>query len=483
MSFHDQYHAAGYQQYNDTNQRQPGLRPPPPANASPYPQGSPYGQHPPDPQQSQYSGPQVGPPPSQNGQEQGYFPPQSQYGDANDGMGGLSTQMGQMDVGGAADSVSTSRQGKKKNRHAYHNLDQPAASAGAYGGPMGGYGQAPQSVQSQQQPGTPGYAHPYAGQPITPAMNQFPAPSHGGQPFSPGLQAAGSGPNMGQAMGGPPVPPTSSLTEVSTQGRVDPEQIPSVPSSRDLAARYYTEHVYQTMEQHLPPNAAVPYVAYDQGNSSPKHSRLTLNNIPSSSEALATTSLPLGLLLQPLAKPSEGEADIPVLDFGDIGPPRCRRCRAYVNPFMIFRSGGNKLVCNMCTHPNDVSPDYFAPTDPTGVRVDRMQRPELCQGTVEFMVPREYWAKEPVGLRWLLLIDVSQEAVNRGLLFSFCQGVLEALYGDIGEEQDGATTNGDVAAHLRRIPPKSKVGFVTYDRAVHYFNCSVSQISLTRAYH
>src|SRR6202044_3904554 len=86
----------------------------------------------------------------------------------------------------------------------------------------------------------------------------------------------------------------------------------------------------------------------------------------------------------------EGEQPIPVLDFGEAGPPRCRRCRTYINPFMMFRSGGNKLVCTMCNFPNDVAPEYFAPTDPSGVRVDRMQRPELMMGTVEYLVPKEY---------------------------------------------------------------------------------------------
>ena len=484
MSYHDQYHAAGYQgQYNDPKRGQPGLRPPNP----PYQQGgSPYGQYPPGSQPSPYGASPTAPSPSQNGQDQGYFPPQGQYGNNDGGMGGLSAQLGQVDLSVGADSAP-SRHGKKKDRHAYHNLEHPAASSGAFGGathgygaPTPGYGQGQQPVQAQHQPGTPGYGHQYAGQPITPAMNQFPASGQGGQPFSPRLQAPGPGQRPG--MVGPSMPPTSSLTEVSTQGRVDPEQIPSIPNSRDLAARYYTEQVYQTMEQHLPPNATVPYVAYDQGNSCPKHSRLTLNHIPSSSEALATTSLPLGLILQPLANLNDGEAEIPVLDFGEIGPPRCRRCRAYINPFMTFRSGGNKVVCNMCTHPNDVSPEYFAPTDPTGVRVDRMQRPELCQGTVEFMVPREYWAKEPVGLRWLFLIDVSQEAVNRGFLFAFCQGVLNALYGNDEQERTKDQTNGDATGDERKLAPGSKVGFVAYDRAMHFFNCNVSFLTTVSYY-
>lgn len=258
----------------------------------------------------------------------------------------------------------------------------------------------------------------------------------------------------------------------SSQGRVDPEQIPSIPRSRDVPAQWYLDHVYLTMEQHLPPPGAVPFVAYDQGNSSPKFARLTLNNIPATSEALTATALPLGLVLQPLAPIQVGEQAIPVLDFGEPGPPRCRRCRAYINPFMTFSNGGNKFVCNMCTFPNDVPSEYFAPTDPSGVRVDRDQRPELKLGTVEFMVPKEYWAKEPVGLRWLFLIDVGQEAINRGFLEGFCDGILGALYGETAASEAEEKEDGE-AEVTRSIPIGSKVGFVTFDKDIHFYNCHV----------
>ncbi|KAI4212236.1 MAG: hypothetical protein LQ351_005106 [Letrouitia transgressa] len=419
--------------------------------------GSPYGQVDPDGQHSQYGGTPYGGnqgrgTPQQN---QGYFAPQNQAGVNNDsGIAGLTSQVGGMGLGN--DTGAPHRPNKKKNRHAYHNLEQPASAS-----------QNPQGApQSQFNYGNTdaGASHPYTGQQVTSAMNQFPAQA--GAPFSPGQTPA-------PGFGSQPAPiPTASGPPVSAQGKVDPEQIPSIARARDAAAQYYLEHIYPTMEQHIPPPAAVPFVSYDQGNSSPKYARLTLNHIPSTSESLSATALPLGLILQPLAPLQEGEQAIPVLDFGESGPPRCRRCRTYINPFMIFRSGGNKLVCNMCTFPNDVPPDYFAPTDPSGVRVDRAQRPELTMGTVEFMVPREYWAKEPVGLHWLFLIDVGQEAINRGFLQAFCEGVKNALYGDDDEEAENKQENGDALGPRRRLPMGSKIGFVAFERAMYFFNCN-----------
>ena len=390
-------------------------------------------------------------------QEQGYFPPQGQP-QPDGATRGLAQQMGSMGLGN--EGGSSSKMNKKKNRHAYHNLDQPGGSSQAFNGtPQGEINHTQHLDQTQQA----ALGHPYSGQQITPAMTQFPAPSGGA--YTPGSQ-----PNFG---GGTPSALVSSGHGVSAQGRVDPEQIPSIPRSRDGPAQYYLDHLYHTMEQHLPPPSAIPFVAYDQGNSSPKYARLTLNNIPSSSEALNATSLPLGLVLQPLAPIQSGEQPIPVLDFGEPGPPRCRRCRTYINPFMIFRSGGNKFVCNMCTFPNDVPSEYFAPTDPQGVRVDRDQRAELKLGTVEFMVPKEYWAKEPVGLRWLFLIDVGQEAINRGFLDAFCEGILSALYSEDSMDESNGKENGDGVESVRNLPQGSKVGFVTFDKEIHFYNCNV----------
>ena len=272
-------------------------------------------------------------------------------------MNNLTAQMG---AAGLGMEQAVQPRHKKKDRHAYHNIEGPGSSPQNFNGmPPSG---SPMQHGNQNLPQAPG---PQWGEPqITPAMSQFPAPANA--IFSPGAQAstmqyAARTPEASHQIGGASV--------AAAQGRVDPEQIPGIPRSRDAPAQYYMENIYPTMEHHLPPPATVPFVAYDQGNSSPKFARLTLNNIPASAQALAATSLPLGMIIQPLATQQEGEQPIPVLDFGQIGPPRCTRCRAYINPFMQFKAGGNKVVCNMCTYPNDVPGEYFSPTDQTGVRV------------------------------------------------------------------------------------------------------------------
>ncbi|EER23231.1 Sec23/Sec24 family protein [Coccidioides posadasii C735 delta SOWgp] len=348
---------------------------------------------------------------------------------------GLTSQMGGLGISG--DMAGSVRGHKKKHRHAYHDIIPPAGSSQAFGGMPQGQIQNPSQyldtgVNQPPQPTSPM---------ITPAQR------------TPGLQ-----PTHGTGDG-----------SVATHGKVDPAHVPGVPPSRDIPAQYYLHHVYPTMERHRPPPAAIPFIAHDQGNSSPKFARLTLNNIPSTADLLSSTSLPLGMVLQPLAPLDPGEQTIPVLDFGDAGPPRCRRCRAYINPFMVFKAGGNKFVCNMCTFPNDVPSEYYAPLDPSGIRVDRMQQPELMLGTVEFMVPKEYWNKEPVGLRWLFVLDTSQEAVNGGFLEACCEGIIGALYGG---QHTVDNENGE--ASNERLPAGAKVGIITFDKEMHFYNLSAS---------
>ncbi|KAK4218345.1 hypothetical protein QBC37DRAFT_412306 [Rhypophila decipiens] len=446
MADYTMYHALGQGENIDPNDPRRTTQPAPPqfqppVAPNPYQPAGYGGPLSPGQQQQQFYGtpsPGYGPP-------QGQPTPMSPMSPMDDG--GLAAQMGGMTLGAEPASHGTARR-KKKDRHAYHNLDAPAGSSQPFNG--------------MPPAGTPATAF-LSGDPSLAPGGQFPAavnPQFSPMPASPAEFGARSG--MMDHL------PSPTMVSASGQTKVSPDEMPSVPLSRDSAQQYFLSNVYPTFERLVPPPATVSFVAFDQGNSSPKFARLTFTNIPATADGLKSTGLPLGLLLQPLAPLQAGEAEIPVLDFGDVGPPRCHRCRAYINPFMMFRSGGNKFVCNLCNYANDTPTEYFCATSPQGIRVDRDQRPELTRGTVEFVVPKEYWTKEPVGMRYLFVIDVTQESFNKGFLEAFCDGILAALYS--AEEGEGGQ-DGD-AEVKRKIPAGAKVGFVTYDKEVHFYNVS-----------
>ncbi|KAK9468239.1 hypothetical protein V1512DRAFT_269973 [Lipomyces arxii] len=238
---------------------------------------------------------------------------------------------------------------------------------------------------------------------------------------------------------------------------VDSDQIPSVVAVRELNQQYYSTHMYPTMEKLCPPIATTEYCAIDQGGSNPKFGRLTVCSVPASADILQTTQLPLGLIAQPLARLRPDEQEIPLLDFGKLGPPRCSRCRAYINPFMQFSDGGARFICNMCQFANTIPSEYYSPLDASGRRIDRDQRPELNLGTVEFTVPKAFWTTEPKPMRYVFAIDVSADAVNKSLPYLSAQSIRRALYG-----QEGG------------LPTGCKIAIVTFDRSVHFYNLSSS---------
>jgi protein transport protein SEC24 len=69
--------------------------------------------------------------------------------------------------------------------------------------------------------------------------------------------------------------------------------------------------------------------------------------------------------------------EMPVIDYGEDGPFRCQRCKAYVNVYMTFIEGGMKAECNLCKFINDVPVNYQSQLNEFGQRRDRLQRPEL----------------------------------------------------------------------------------------------------------
>ncbi|KAF9937775.1 COPII coat Sec23p-Sfb3p heterodimer component [Modicella reniformis] len=311
-----------------------------------------------------------------------------------------------------------------------------------------------QPPMSQQQPPMPQHQHPMP-------QHQPPMPQH--QP--PMLQQPPVAQNpVGQQQfrphpGQPPVQPSS-------KARIDPDQIPSPVAVQEAdQTEWDDKSFYTSTRTHVAPLASSDFTAVDEGNCNPRFFRITTYNIPGTEELLNISQLPLGLIIQPLAKLRADEVrdrvmtPIETVDFGDSGPARCRRCNAYINPFMSFTSGGQRFVCNMCLFENEVEPNYFCNLDMNGRRLDLHQRPELRNGTIEFAVPKEYWNKTPTPAAYVFAIDVSWNAIQSGMLAQSVAGIKGALW----------DANG-----VSRLAPGAQIGILTYDKTVHFYNLAPS---------
>ena len=108
------------------------------------------------------------------------------------------------------------------------------------------------------------------------------------------------------------------------------------------------------------------------------------------------------------------------MNSGEDGPPRCQRCKAYVNPFTLFTDNGDKFRCNFCSHSNMTPPSYVCALNHDGTRLDKYERPELCCGSVEFVATKEYMV-------CFLIYSIAQPAVHSCLGDICVNGFIYAL--------------------------------------------------------
>eukprot|EP01025_Chloroclados_australasicus_P004026 TRINITY_DN1096_c0_g1_i2.p1 TRINITY_DN1096_c0_g1~~TRINITY_DN1096_c0_g1_i2.p1 ORF type:complete len:1056 (+),score=152.01 TRINITY_DN1096_c0_g1_i2:251-3418(+) len=298
----------------------------------------------------------------------------------------------------------------------------------------------------QQNAFQPGTAAPPSGTAPIRAPPQFAknpaAPQFVGYQGQPGTQYVGSQP-IGSPTSAAVEQLLSSVEQLSLgpatpggDGMVHLESLPRPTADKALAAR-------------APPHEPM------KGSCNPSFMRMTVGCIPQSQAVRARWQLPLGILVQPLA---ECGVKVPVINPGMAGIMRCRRCRTYINPFVQWSDGGKRWKCNVCTMLNEVPHDYFCSLDEYGIRRDVNDRPELSLGSVEYIAPEEYMVRAPMPPSYFFLIDVSVTAVQTGVIKAICEGIKESL---------NSLPGGD----------RTRVGFMTYDRSLHFYNLRSSSSS------
>ncbi|KAJ1800630.1 COPII subunit [Coemansia sp. RSA 2399] len=194
----------------------------------------------------------------------------------------------------------------------------------------------------------------------------------------------------------------------------------------------------------LPPNTQCvpsPYAACP-----PSHKRSTLNAIPRTEKLLKKTKLPFGMIITPFKTPDEGEEPIPTAT--EI--VRCRRCRTYINPFVLFVEGGRRWKCNLCGLNNDV-PLYFDYDSATHAQKDRWRRTDLNHSVIEFIAPAEYMVRPPMPPVYVFIIDISYASVQLGAPEVIGQTILSAL------------------DSIPNIDGRTKVAFIAIDSSLHFF--------------
>uniref|UniRef100_A0A674D3M7 SEC24 homolog C, COPII coat complex component n=1 Tax=Salmo trutta TaxID=8032 RepID=A0A674D3M7_SALTR len=275
-----------------------------------------------------------------------------------------------------------------------------------------------------------------------------PQPGYAGPQYS-GQQNYGAGPAPA------PAPPA--------QKRLDPDSIPSpIQVIEDDRVNKSSEPFTTGVKGQAPPLVTTNFQVKDQGNASPRFIRCTAYNMPCTADMAKQSQVPLAAVIKPLAMLPPDETPPYIVDHGDGGPIRCNRCKAYMCPYMQFIEGGRRFQCGFCSCVTEVPPHYFQHLDHTGKRVDCYDRPELSQGSYEFVATVDYCKnnKLPQPPSFIFFIDVSYNAVKSGMVNIVCQE-LKALLDYLPRENPEADS-------------VVRVGFVTYNKVLHFYNVKSS---------
>ncbi|RNA12491.1 transport Sec24C-like isoform X1, partial [Brachionus plicatilis] len=267
-----------------------------------------------------------------------------------------------------------------------------------------------------------------------------------------GYNQAGMGP-YGGAMR-PPVPgqtPQPMYEQQQAQQKMDMDQIPNPIEVMQANESKFGGQFFETNESgKMPPLTTTNFTCKDMGNCNPRFIRSSMYSVPNNADLLKQSKLPLVLSLTPFADLAEGESE----------PP------AYMCPFMQFVDNGKKFQCPFCEDITQVSQEYFNHLDHMGKRVDTYERAELCCGSYEFTATKDYCRNQslPQSPAIIFMIDVSVNSIRSGLLHVLCPYIKDVLLPNLPRDSlNPAADQSDL-----------KVGFVTYDKELHFYNLKSS---------
>jgi protein transport protein SEC24 len=227
--------------------------------------------------------------------------------------------------------------------------------------------------------------------------------------------------------------------------RIDPAQMPRPPPV-ETKVTYYTR---SGSGLRYPPPSTHCYTGIDLGNCNPRFMRCTTVSPATTHAIQISCGLPLGLVMTPFAKLENEEEPMPVVNFENL-PPRCHRCKAYVNLDVKWSNDGNKWNCNLCKAQNEVPSWYFSSLDGAGLRIDRGNRTELQFGSFDIVAPADYCVRPLQESIYLFAIDISPLAIEMGL----AEAAIDAV----------ETVLGSLPAH-----DSCKVGIFTFDSQIQFY--------------
>lgn len=189
-----------------------------------------------------------------------------------------------------------------------------------------------------------------------------------------------------------------------------------------------------------PPPVIIPtekmIVPSESANASTDYIRSTLNAVPKTKALYEKLKIPFALEVKPYQFLHDNNNPPPLSDDGII--VRCRRCRAYINPFINLVPNSRRWRCNFCKLANDLPPVFnLDPFDQPEQPNNIYNRKEIQHSVVEFLAPPEYSSRPPPPVIYSFIIDVSYDSIKNGTFSAAISSLLNSI--DMIPNYDGKT--------------------------------------------
>jgi hypothetical protein len=152
--------------------------------------------------------------------------------------------------------------------------------------------------------------------------------------------------------------------------RIPSHRLPR-PNLYPVYSQFYTRK--QEKFANFPPSVNTLYSSIDNGDCRPKYLRATTYAFPQSIDIAKQAGIPLAVIATPFAPLDHDEEEIPLVALNK-DPPRCERCKGFINVNIKFLSDGKEWMCNLCGNVNMVPDWYQCGLDPQGRRKVRAMR-------------------------------------------------------------------------------------------------------------
>ncbi|KAK8893671.1 hypothetical protein M9Y10_022098 [Tritrichomonas musculus] len=170
----------------------------------------------------------------------------------------------------------------------------------------------------------------------------------------------------------------------------------------------------------------------------PQYFRTTVTHFPLTKSTADQCYVPLAVTINP-----SQVVDVPVIDYSQSVIPRCQRCRSYLSPYSQMMPNGLSWKCPFCQAVTQFQTSF------TNTSSERST--EFVCPVYDMLAPSAYYAKPKAGPSFVVVADLSLEAITSGFTFQLLTSF---------------------KASLDSIDPDTYIGLITMSNVLTFYDFS-----------